>query len=157
MGNNFFNNHPILGSIFDFNRDGNMNLGEASAMSAFGAMYAAEAMQATEEAEREANSFYDDLETDAGEEKKKAKKKSRDDYWDAPWEKELDKIDTYDRDEVFEAIINDELGMYGTEELVYEALDHGVEFDADEIEEIVEHISDKDLKKQLWRSLDDDI
>ena len=40
MGNDFFNNHPFLGSMFDFNRDGSMSLGEAGAMGAFGAMYA---------------------------------------------------------------------------------------------------------------------
>lgn len=67
MGNDFFNNHPIPGSLFDFDRDGSMSLGEAGAMGAFGAMWASEMMSASEEAEREAEaSPWDDDDDDDG-------------------------------------------------------------------------------------------
>ena len=51
MDNGFFNDHPMLGSMFDFDHDGSMSLSEAGAMGAFGAMYASEMMCASEEAE----------------------------------------------------------------------------------------------------------
>ena len=55
MSNDFFNNHPMLGSVFDFNHDGSMSPGEAGAMGAIGGMFASEMMRASEEAEREAD------------------------------------------------------------------------------------------------------
>ena len=42
MSNDFFNNHPMLGSVFDFNHDGSMSSGEAGAMGAIGGMFASE-------------------------------------------------------------------------------------------------------------------
>ena len=50
MSNDFFNNHPMLGSVFDFNHDGSMSPGEAGAMGAIGGMFASEMMRASEEA-----------------------------------------------------------------------------------------------------------
>ena len=50
---------------------------------------------------------------------------------------------------MFEAIINDELGMYGTEDLIDEALNHGIKFDAEETEELMGRISDRNLKQRL--------
>ena len=37
MSNDFFNNHPMLGSMFDFDWDGSLDLGEAAFMGALGA------------------------------------------------------------------------------------------------------------------------
>lgn len=54
MSNDFFNNHPLIGSVLYFNHDGDMSLDEAGAMGAFGAMYASEAMRTSREAGRDA-------------------------------------------------------------------------------------------------------
>jgi len=37
MGNDFFNDHPMLGSMFEFDRDGSFDFGEAAFMGALGA------------------------------------------------------------------------------------------------------------------------
>ena len=153
MGNDFFNDHPMLGSIFDFNHDGSMSLGEAGAMGAFGTMAAREMMRASEEAEREAE--YDtDFPYEGGgkKKKKKAKKESYDDLWDDPWERRLSKIDDYDKDEVFDAVVGGDLDGLAREELIDRAIDNGLTFDEDEVEEMMEYISDRHLKERLeWR------
>ena len=59
MGNDFFNDHPMLGSMFDFDRDGSMSLGEAGAMGAFGYMFASETMRASEEGEDDEGFSYE--------------------------------------------------------------------------------------------------
>ena len=54
MSNEFFDKHPMLGSVFDFDRNGSMSLDEAVAMGSLGTMFATEAMRASEEADHEA-------------------------------------------------------------------------------------------------------
>ena len=53
MSNGFFDDHPMLGSMFDFDHDGCMDPGEAGAMAAFGSMVAAGFMHEDEEDEDE--------------------------------------------------------------------------------------------------------
>ena len=76
MSNDFFNNYPMLGSVFDFNHDGSMSAGEAGAMGAIGGMFASEMMRASEEAEREASEsrWDDDYDRDSLSGKKGKKK-----------------------------------------------------------------------------------
>ena len=60
MSNDFFGNHPMLGSVFDFDRDGSLDLGEAAFMGAMGAAFIDEAERSVREAERESRSWHDD-------------------------------------------------------------------------------------------------
>lgn len=148
MSNDFFNNHPMLGSVFDFDHDGSMSLGEASAMGAFGYMAASEMMRASEEAEREAE-YESDFPYGDGK-KKKAKKESYDDFWDDdPWERKLSKINDYDKDEVFDEVTGGDLDEYAREELIDRAIDNGLTFDEEEVEEMMDYISDEHLKERL--------
>lgn len=152
MSNDFFDNHPILGSAFDFNRDGSLGPGEAGAMAAFGTMAASELMRATEEAERE----WDSSSTS----KKKKKKKSHyDDYdFDDDFveydEDKVFEVDTSDVDEVMNAITSGDFDEADIEYLVHEALCSGVKFDSDDAEEILELIRERDLKNWVKTFLD---
>ena len=149
MSNDFFDNHPMLGSVFDFNHDGSMSLGEAGAMGAFGYMAASEMMRASEEAEREAD-YESGFPYDGKEKKKKAKKKLYDDLWDDdPWERKLSKINDHDKDEVFDEVTGGDLDEYAREELVDRAIDNGLTFDEEEVEEMMDYISDEHLKERL--------
>ena len=59
MSNDFFNNHPMLGSMFDFDRNGSLDFGEAAFMGALGAAIIDEEERSSRKAERE-NHFWDD-------------------------------------------------------------------------------------------------
>lgn len=152
MGNEFFSNHPMLGSVFDFNHDGSMSLGEAGAMGAFGAMYATELMRAAEESE--SGWSYDPPS------KKKAKQKSEardfdfdDDYVEYDETRVFD-VDTSDAGEVMEAVQSGDFDQAYIEYLVHEALVDGVEFDADEAEEILGLIRERELREWVEGFLD---
>ena len=60
MSNDFFGNHPFLGNLFDFDKDGSLDLGEASFMGAAAMAYRSEMERASRKAERERRSWYDD-------------------------------------------------------------------------------------------------
>ena len=145
MSNDFFNNHPMLGSVFDFNHDGKMNLGEASTMGAFGAMYATEAMRASEKAEREAReSSWDDEGDDydtygSRRSEGKAEFESAYDYED---------VDTTSRRSVMDAIKHED-DEGDVECLVEEALDNGVRFKPEDVIEISYLIWDQELLVRL--------
>ena len=155
MSNDFFNDHPLLGSMFDFNHDGSMNLGEAGAMGAFGSMAASELMRATEETERE----YDYASTSKkGKRKKKARDYCFDDDYDDDFveydENKVFEVDVSDVDEVMEAITSGDFDEADVEYLVGEALCSGVKFDKDDAEEILEIIKERDLRVWLKSTVD---
>ena len=147
MNNDFFNDHPMLGSVFDFNRDGSMSLGEAGAMGAVGAMFASEAMRASGEAEREAGkSPWDDNDDDdydlngsRGNEEEEVERDSVYDY---------EEVDTTSRKSVMKAINDDDYDG-DIESLVEEALDNGVRFKPKNIIELSYLIWDQDLLVRL--------
>ena len=60
MSNDFFNNHSMLGAMFDFDRDGSLDLGEAMFMGAMGAAIIDEEERASKKAERESGVWEDD-------------------------------------------------------------------------------------------------
>ena len=157
MCNDFFNNHPMLGSMFDFDRDGSMSLGEAGAMGAFGALYATETMRASEEAERE-SSWDDDYDLYGSKKgKKKAKRDSDYDFDDDDFveydETRVYDINTNDADDVMDAVTSGDFDEADIEYLVYEALANGVEFSRGDGEELLDYISDRRLKDWLEDSL----
>ena len=82
MSNDFFGNHPMLGSVFDFDRDGSLDLGEAAFMGAMGAAFIDEAERSAREAERESRSWYDDDDEYDEYGERKRKKHRSDDPWD---------------------------------------------------------------------------
>ena len=144
MSNDFFNNHPMLGSVFDFNRDGSMSPGEAGTMGAIGGMFASEMMRASEEAEREASEsrWDDDYDRDSLSGKKGKKKSARESIYD------YEDVDTTSRKAVMKAINDDDYDG-DIECLVDEALDNGVRFRPDDIVEISYLIWDQDLLVRL--------
>ena len=144
MSNNFFNNHPMLGSVFDFNHDGSMSPGEAGVMGAIGGMFASEMMRASEEAEREASDslWDDDYDRGSSSSKKGKKKSARESIYD------YEDVDTTSRKSVMKAV-NDEDYDGDVECLVEEALDNGVRFRPDDIVEISYLIWDQDLLVRL--------
>ena len=144
MSNDFFNNHPMLGSVFDFNRDGSMSPGEAGTMGAIGGMFASEMMRASEEVEREAGEsrWDDDYDRDSFGGKKGKKKSARESIYD------YEDVDTTSRKAVMKAINDDDYDG-DIECLVDEALDNGVRFRPDDIVEISYVIWDQDLLVRL--------
>ena len=144
MSNDFFNNNPVLGSVFDFNHDGSMSAGDAGAMGAIGGMFASEMMRASEEAEREASEsrWDDDYDRDSLSGKKGKKKSARESIYD------YEDVDTASRKAVMKAV-NDEDYDGDVECLVEEALDNGVRFRPDDIVEISYLIWDQDLLVRL--------
>ena len=147
MGNGFFNNHPGLGSVFDFNHDGNMNLGEAGAMGALGNMAASELMRASEESDRERDYDFEPCYS-------KGKKDSDyedlfDDDYDEYDEDRVYEVDYSNQDEVYEAIISGDFDEADCEYLAHSALCDGVRFDEDQTEEILERIRDRRLRDWL--------
>ena len=144
MSNDFFNNHPMLGSVFDFNHDGSMSPGEAGAMGAIGGMFASEMMRASEEAEREASEslWDDDYDRDSFSSKKGKKKSTRESIYD------YEDVDTTSRKAVMKAVNDDDYDG-DIECLVEEALDNGVRFRPDDIVEISYVIWDQDLLVRL--------
>ena len=146
MSNDFFDDHAMLGSMFDFNHDGSMNLGEAGAMAAFGRMAASELLRATEESERE---------NDYGSTSKKGKRKKKafdydfDDDFVEYDEDKVYEVDVSDVDEVMDAITSGDFDEADIEYLVSEALCSGVKFDNDDAEEILGHIRERDLRNWL--------
>ncbi len=145
MSNDFFDNHPMLGSVFDFDRDGSLSLGEAAAIGAFGALYADEMMRAEEEAEREARrSRWDD---DGGDSCNSKNQRSIS-FLASGYDDEDDSVDTSSRSAVMRAVMEgDSFG--DTECLVAEALDHGVRFRPEDIIDLSREIFDKDLFGRL--------
>lgn len=60
MSNGFFNDHSMLGAMFDFDRDGSLDFGEAMFMGAMGAAIIDEEERASRKAERESGVWDDD-------------------------------------------------------------------------------------------------
>ena len=60
MSNDFFNNHRMLGSVFDFDHDGSMSLGEAMTMGGIFGAYADEMERSSLKAERVSSPWDDD-------------------------------------------------------------------------------------------------
>ena len=60
MSNDFFNNHQMLGSFFDFDHDGSLDVGEAMAMGGVFGAYADEMERSSQEAERDSFLWDDD-------------------------------------------------------------------------------------------------
>ena len=144
MSNDFFNNHPMLGSVFDFNHDGSMSLGEAGAMSSVGAMFASEAMRVSEEAERETSEspWDDDDNFDLYGSRNYEKNAESDSVYD------YEEVDTTSRKSVMKAIKDDEYDG-DIECLVEEALDKGVRFKPKNIIKISCLIWDQELLVRL--------
>lgn len=89
MSNDFFGNHPLLGSVFDFDRDGSLDLGEAAFMGAMGAAFIDEAERSARDAERESHVWDDDDDYDEFGNRKRNKRRS-DDLWDDDYDSEGD-------------------------------------------------------------------
>ena len=62
MSNDFLNNHPMLGSMFDFDRDGSLDFGEAAFMGALGAAVIDEEERSSRKDKRESHCWNDDSE-----------------------------------------------------------------------------------------------
>ena len=60
MNNDFFDNHSMLGSMFDFDRDGSLDFGEAMFMGSVGAAIVDEEERASRKSEREWHVWDDD-------------------------------------------------------------------------------------------------
>ncbi|ACV22432.1 Uncharacterised protein [Slackia heliotrinireducens] len=90
MSNDFFNNHPFLGGMFDLDRDGSLDLGEAAFMGGMGAMFASEMERSTREAERESYPWDDDDDEYDEFGNRKRKKRRSDDPWDDDYDSEDD-------------------------------------------------------------------
>ncbi len=60
MGNEFFNDHSMLGALFDFDRDGSLDIGEAMFMGAMGAAIIDEEERSSEKAKRKSSTWDDD-------------------------------------------------------------------------------------------------
>ena len=88
MSNDFFGNHPMLGSVFDFDRDGSLDLGEAAFMGAMGAAFIDETKRSARDAERESHVWDDDDYDEFG--NRKRKKRHSDDLWDDDYDSEDD-------------------------------------------------------------------
>ena len=146
MSNDFFNNHPMLGSVFDFNHDGSMNLGEAMAMGGVFGAYADEMMRESEKAEREASdSPWDDVDADDYDlygSKKSNRDAARESFYD------FEDVDTTSRNSVMKAIKSDDYDG-DIEILVEEALDNGVRFKPNNIIRISYLIWDQELLVRL--------
>ena len=153
MSNDFFNNHPMLGSVFDFNRNGSLNPGEAGAMGAFGAMIASEAMRASEEADRDAreSSWGDDDDYNLYGGSKSTGKAKRRSVYDYDYDDEG--VDTTSRKAVMRAVSDDSYDG-DIECLVEEALDNGVRFKPEDVIEISYLIWDQDLLVRLISTSD---
>lgn len=161
MSNDFFSDHPMLGSMFDFNRDGSMSLGEAGAMGAFGSLYATEVMRASEEAEREVRGSSwddDDYGLHSGKKRKKNAKRDSDYGYDDDYveydEDRVYDIDTSNADDVMLAVASGDFDEADIEYLVHEALCSGVEFDRGDTEELLDNINDRSIRDWLESSLD---
>lgn len=61
MSNDFFDNHPMLGNMFDFDRDGSLDAGEAAFM---GAIFSGEANGSSEKPWRDRRPWDDDPDID---------------------------------------------------------------------------------------------
>ncbi|MBQ2681414.1 MAG: hypothetical protein IJF97_05700 [Eggerthellaceae bacterium] len=150
MSNDFFNKHPMLGSVFDFNRDGKLGVGEAMSMGGVIGAYADEMMRVSKEAEREANeSAWDEGDEDdrdpyGGRKHEKPARESIYDYED---------VDATSRKAVMKAALDaDYLG--DIECLVEEALDNGVRFNPQDIIDLSYEIWDQDLLVRLISTSD---
>lgn len=177
MSNEFFDKHPMLGSVFDFDRNGSMSFDEAVAMGSLGTMFATEAMRASEEADHEAikspwddNDFEDDdddFDIDDDDDDEFGYLDSDDDDDDGlddedgygfdaddncPYGSEEGKIvDTTSRASVMRAVEDDFRNDADDdiERFVKEALDNGIRFTPDDIIDISYHVWDKNLLVRL--------
>ena len=90
MSNDFFNDHRMLGSVFDFDHDGSMSLGEAMTMGGIFGAFADEMERSSRKAERESYSW-DDNDDDYDEfGNRKRKKRHSNDPWDDDYYSEDD-------------------------------------------------------------------
>lgn len=150
MSNDFFNNHPVLGSAFDFNHDGSLGVGEAMSMGGILGAYADEMMRSSEEAEREASKSpwdeddEDDRDLYSSRKHEKPGRKSIYDYED---------VDSTSRKAVMRAVRGDDYDG-DIECLVEEALDNGVRFKPEDIIDISYEIWDQDLLVRLISTSD---
>ena len=208
MSNDFFDDHPFIGSIFDFDHDGSLDFGEAGAMAAAASWAVNEYTRIIEEDEydweKTEKDEYGREETDKDEfgweyrsaskkkkKKKRKKKKHAYDFDDGEFDDDFDddgldddeddehdfdddldddddddfgvynddddfglyddkkvfEIDTSDHDEVMEAIASGDFDAADIEYLINEALCSGVELDRDEAEEILDYITDRELRE----------
>lgn len=175
MSNDFFNNHPMLGSVFDFDHDGSMSLGEAGAMAAMGSLIASEYMRVTEDDELDSKldgefgdvfdgEFGDALDdedssfTKRGKNGRKPQALYDDNVFDDEFveydENRVYEIDASDASVVMDAVVSGDFDEADIEYLVREALCGGVEFDRDDAEEILEYISERDLRDWIESFLD---
>lgn len=88
MSNDFFNEHPLLGGMFDFDRNGSIDPGEAAFMASMGALFASEMANSSDESEHERYSWDDDDDPDEYD----------DDYYDNFDDGYDDDSDDYDDD-----------------------------------------------------------
>ena len=159
MSNDFFNNHPMLGSVFDFDHDGSMSFGEAMTMGGILGAFADEMTRDSERAERvSSDSIWDDDDDDEyfSDSKKHKRRKSYDDYdsdddYGTDFEdlNGVSEVDASDSFEVMEAVRDPLYDWDDIEWLAEKALDLGTKFDEDEVEEICDRIYDHDLKTRL--------
>ena len=138
MSNDFFDHHPLLGLVFDFDHDGSVNLAEAGAMGAFAAMFASEATSASEEAEREASrSSWDDGDDDDDDDYDLFGNDEHDSETDRESVYDFEDVDMTSRWAVMRAVRNDDYDDIDC--LVEEALDNGVRFKPEDIIELSYH------------------
>ena len=141
MGNEFFKDHPMLGAMFDFDRDGSINASEASGMIAFGTMIADEWVGLYDKGDGGDGDPLDDFDPDygSGRSKKKHVRESSYDYED---------VDSTSRKAVMRAARDEDFDG-DVECLVEEALDNGVRFRPDDVIELSYLIWDQDLLVRL--------
>ena len=148
MGNDFFNNHPKLGSFFDFDHDGSLDLGEATTMGGLFGAYANEMLEESKKAEREANeSSWDDDDSDDDD---YDYPDSEDGYGESAYGSMFNHegIDTTSRKAIMKAVSN---GDYpdDVEFLIEEALDNNVRFKPEDIIDLSYEIWSEELLARL--------
>ena len=158
MGEGFFDDHPMLGSVFDFDRDGDVNFGEAMAMGGVFGAFADEVIRDSEDDADDDSGLDDDGDIFFTSSKQHKRYDLYDDY-DSDDDDDLDssfedlngvsEVDASDSYEVMKAVRSPLYDWDDIEWLVEKALDLGTEFSKAEIEEICGCIYDRDLKTRL--------
>ena len=153
MSEGFFDDHPMLGSVFDFDRDGSVSFGEAMAMGGVFGAFADEVIRDSEDDADDDGGLDDDDDIFFTSSKQHDRYDSYadDDDLDSDFEdlNGVSEVDASDSYEVMKAVRSPLYDWDDIEWLAEKALDLGTEFNKDEIEEICGCIYDHDLKTRL--------
>lgn len=140
-GNPFFEDHPGLGSLFDFDRDGSMDPGEGAAMLAAANMFWEEAESAdgepTKERESEEKPYWGSAD--------RSSYRSDETLYDRN-ELDEDEVDFEDAQEAVESAVE---GMLDPDDLVENALHAGTRFTPEQVIRLSGCISDEALMANL--------